>query len=107
MARFNAIVHSHVQHARTEGRFTPERIDLIKQEISEQLFLNPDDIYIDVTTTPKYRFMEFDESELIEYHIGVPIDKLLVLNRFFNLPDEENKGYYAKQGRVQSEVLAP
>lgn len=104
----NNIVHIHAQKARTDGYFTPENIEEMKQEI-KNIFpaLNDTEISIMVTTTPKYRFNEFDLTEMINYEVTVPIKKIIAMHQFYNISDSENQFNYTIKGAVQSELLAP
>ena len=104
MNRVDNIVHSAKEIAREEGRFTNENINDITEKL-EALGFSPDEIKISVTTTSTYRSDNFDENNLIKYKIGVPIKKIIAANKFFGIPDEENKTTYYVTGSVASELL--
>jgi len=102
---FNNIAYKHIQIARVEGHFSDENIEELLDTIEEVFFIDRDDMIVNVTTEVMYRGEEFVETEVIEYEIGLPIDKFIAMHRFFNVEDEDNKGYYVLRGSVQSERL--
>ena len=104
MNRVENIVHSAKEEAREEGRFTSENIQTMTERL-EALGFSSDEITISVTTTPVYRSDNFDENNLIEYTVGVPIKKIIAANQFYGISDEENKMIYYVRGSVASELL--
>jgi len=104
--RFDEIVYSATQKARTDGRFTPYNISDMKGKILEVFpEVGEDELIINVTTSIKYKRFEFDSRELINYEIGVPIKKIVSLNRILGIADGDNKTDYIMSGYVLSEVL--
>jgi len=104
----NNAVFKAAQKARTEGYFTEDIINDLRDSITQAFpRINPGDIGINVTTTPKYRTDKFIKSEMISYEISVPIDKILVMNNFFGISDSENRMQYIVKGEVPSERLLP
>lgn len=104
--RFDEIVYSACQKARTDGRFTNSNISQLKSDIlSEFPDVSEDEIIIDVTTSMKYKRFEFDSREAINYRIGVPIKKIVNLGRFLGIKDEDNRFNYIMEGYVLSEAL--
>jgi len=104
--RFDEIVYSACQKARTAGRFTESNISEMKDSIlSEFPDVSEDEIIIDVTTTIKYKRFEFDSRETINYRIGVPIKKIVSLGKFLGIKDEDNRTDYVMEGYVLSEAL--
>ena len=104
--RFDEIVYSACQRARTEGRFTESNISQLKSDIlSEFPDVSEDEIIIDVTTSMKYKRFEFDSREAINYRIGVPIKRIVNLGRFLGIKDEDNRFSYIMEGYVLSEAL--
>ena len=104
--RFDEIVYSATQKARTDGRFTSSNISQMKGKILEVF---PEvaevELIINVTTTIKYKKFEFDSREAIFYEIGVPIKKIVSLNNILGIADEDNRTDYIIKGYVLSEVL--
>lgn len=98
-------VNTSKEEARQKGYFTPNMISSLRQSISERFGVDEGDVVINVTTTPKYRTDEFDDRELIEYEIGVPVKKLVAVNKFFGISDEDNTTVYYIRGAVPSELL--
>jgi len=106
--KFSNIVYVSTQTARTDGRFTQRNIGRLKSDLLSAFpDLSEADIYIDVTTAPKYRTDEFDNREAIYYDIGIPVRKVLAAPRFFGLSDSENQYISRRTGFVLSEVPMP
>ena len=104
--RFDEIVYSACQKARTSGRFTESNILQMKDSIlAEFPDVSEDEIIIDVTTSMKYKRFEFDERETINYEIGVPIKKIVNLGKLLGIKDEGNRCDYVMEGYVLSEAL--
>ncbi|OEF99446.1 hypothetical protein BHF71_09040 [Vulcanibacillus modesticaldus] len=104
---FNNIVNNAAQKARTDGYFKEYNINELKTKIEDALHIDQSQIRINVTTTPKYRFDEFDQREMISYEIGIPIEKIIAMHRFFGIDEEKNKFEYIVSGEVASELLSP
>lgn len=107
MTHIDQIVNKAAQQARRDGYFTPENIQWIKDEISQLMHINTDEISITATTTPKYRFVGFDAVESIHYDVRVPIKRLIAMPSFWGIDDIDNRLEYPVIGVVMSEVLAP
>ena len=104
--RFDEIVYSACQRARTDGRFTDSNISQLKSDIlSEFPDVSEDEIIIDVTTSMKYKRFEFDSREVIDYRIGVQVKRIVNLGRFLGIKDEDNRFTYIMEGYVLSEAL--
>ena len=104
--RFDEIVYSACQKARTDGRFTESNISEMKDSIlAEFPDVSEDEIIIEVTTSMKYKRFEFDSRETINYKIGVPIKKIVSLGKILGIKDEDNRTDYVMEGYVLSEAL--
>jgi len=104
--RFDEIVYSACQKARTSGRFTESNISQMKDNIlAEFPDISEDEIIIEVTTSMKYKRFEFDSRETINYKIGVPIKKIVSLGKILGIKDEDNRTDYVMEGYVLSEAL--
>jgi len=104
--RFDEVVYSACQKARTDGRFTESNISQMKSDIlSEFPDIGEDEIIIEVTTSMKYKRFEFESRETINYKIGVPIKRIVNMGRFLGIEDEDNKFNYIMEGYVLSEAL--
>jgi len=103
---FDAVVHSAINIARTDGYFTPENEANLRSEI-KRIFPDAEDheIVINVTRTPKYRTDVFDERELINYEILVTVKKVIFMGDFLGIPPAQNSFVYGKKGFVPSERL--
>ncbi|MCX7773197.1 MAG: hypothetical protein N2376_08825 [Clostridia bacterium] len=106
--KFSTIVYFSTQTARTDGYFKQTNINKLKADLIAAFpDLSEADIYINVTTTPKYRTDEFDSREAIYYDIRIPVRKILAAPRFFGLSDSENQYISRRSGFVLSEVPMP
>jgi len=104
--RFDEIVYSACQKARTDGRFTESNIFQLKSDIlAEFPDVSEDEIIIEVTTSMKYKRFEFDTRETISYRIGIPIKRIVNLGKFLGIEDEDNRFDYTMEGYVLSEVV--
>ena len=104
--RFDEIVYSACQKARTDGRFTEPNISQMKESIlSEFADVSEDEIIIDVTTSMKYKRFEFDTREAINYRIGIPIKRIVNMGKFLGIEDENNRFDYIMEGYVLSEAV--
>ena len=104
--RFDEIVYSATQKARTDGRFTSSNISEMKGKILEVFpEVAEGELIINVTTSLKYKKFEFDSREAINYEIGVPIKKIVSLSKILGIADGDNRTDYIMKGYVLSEVL--
>lgn len=101
------IVHVYAQKARQVGYFRQNDINELRKELANRLKINPNDITINVTTTPKYRFDKFNPGELIHYEVILPKKNVIAMNHFFGISNEENSYRPVISGQVHSEVLLP
>jgi len=104
--RFDEIVYSACQKARTDGRFTESNISQLKSDIlAEFPDVSEDEIIIEVTTSMKHKRFEFDTREAINYKIGIPIKRVVNLGKFLGIEDEDNRFNYIMEGYVLSEAV--
>ena len=104
--RFDEIVYSACQKARTDGRFTESNISEMKDSIlAEFPDVSKDEIIIEATTSMKYKRFELDSRETINYKIGIPIKKIVSMGKILGIKDEENRCDYVMEGYVLSEAL--
>jgi len=104
--RFDEIVYSACQKARTDGRFTESNISQMKESVlSEFPDISEDEIIIEVTTSMKYKRFEFDSKETINYRIGIPIKRIVNLGKFLGIEDKDNRFDYIMEGYVLSEAV--
>ena len=107
ISQFQQIVHVAKEKAKAQGYFTEDIIDELKENITDIFNITENEIFIDVTTTPKYRQNTFDERELFYYLIGVPIDKIIAANVFWGISDTDNLTIYYIDRYTSSELIAP
>lgn len=106
MAVVQNIVYSAAQKARTDGYFTTTNIAGIKNDITTAFpQITAVEITVTATTTPKYRTDAFDDREMIDFNVKIPIKKIIAMQPFFGLTDAQNKMDYAVDGHVPSEKL--
>lgn len=106
MSAIQNIVFNAAQEARAKGYFTNEIVDNMKSKINQAFpEIRPEEVVVNVTTTPKYRLDHFDSREMIDFDVRVPIDKILALSSFYNIPDSDNRFMYPVKGQVPSEAL--
>jgi len=104
--RFTDIVYVAAQTARFDGYFKMETIDKLKNDLKTEFpDLSSSDIYINVTTTMKYRTNVYDDREAINYDIRIPVRKVVAVPAYFGITDSENKVTVKRAGFVLSEVL--
>jgi len=104
--RFDGIVYSACQKARTYGRFTESNISQLKSDIlAEFPDVSEDEIIIEVTTSMKYKRFEFDSREIIDYRIGIPIKRVVNIGKFLGIEDKDNRFDYIIEGYVLSEAV--
>lgn len=105
--RFSDIVYVAAQTARLDGYFKQTTIDKLKSNLMKEFKdLSDGDIYVNVTTTMKYRTNEFDEREAINYDIRIPIRKIVAVPAYWGISESENQTTAKRAGFVLSEVLA-
>lgn len=106
--KFSDVVYEAAQTARLDGYFKQETIDKLKHDLLTSFpDLSEGDIYINVTTTKKYRTYKFDERETINYDIRIPIRKIVAVPSYWGISDSDNKAMAERNSFVLSEVLAP
>lgn len=105
ISKFTTTVNYAKEQAKQQGYFTPEILDDLSEQLSAQFEVEEGDLEFKVTTTPKYRLNIFDDREMIDYSIGVPIEKIIAGNHIWGIADEENKTVYYIRGSVASERL--
>lgn len=108
VTRFNECVYTACQKARTSGYFTSDIISELLNEIKDTFpNISDADIDYDLTTTRKYRLDAFDDREVIEYDVAVPIDKIIYANALLGIQDEDNRYTHRVAGYVLSELPMP
>lgn len=106
--KFSSIVYLATQTARVDGYFKQDNTSKLKADLMAAFpDLSEADIYIDVTTTPKYRTDAFDSREAIFYDIRIPVRKIIASPGFFGLSESENQYVSKRSGFILSEVNKP
>lgn len=104
---FYHYVNNAKEQAKQQGYFTDSIVDELKFNLSQQFDISEAELIIDVTETPKYRKNAFDETELIHYRIGVPINKVVAVNKLWGISDADNSGYIIIDEYASSELIMP
>ncbi|MDR1245560.1 MAG: hypothetical protein LBK57_00850 [Clostridiales Family XIII bacterium] len=105
IAALQELVYSAKEQAKQEGRFTPEIKSALARDIAERFEIDAGDVVIESDNRVKYRRNRFDEREMIEYRVEVPIDKIMAGNRLMGIADADNAGRYVIKGSTASEKL--
>ena len=105
ISRLQECVYQAKEQAKQQGCFTPEIKEKLIAKIERNFDIGEEDMVIVLEEVPKYRTTSFDQRELIYYRVSVPIDKIMAGNRFFGIPDEENRGMYTIESWTASERI--
>ena len=103
----NNIIHQYAQKARTNGSFTNDMVNDMENIISKVFYIDKSEIEIDVTLETKYRLNQFNDREMIDYTVSVPIKRLIAMHKFWGMTDQENQMNYILKGSIASELLEP
>jgi hypothetical protein len=105
IAALQELVYGAKERAKQEGRFTPAIKQALARDIAERFKLNESEVVIESANQVRYRRNRFNEREMIEYKVVVPIEKIMAGNRLMGISDEENAGRYVIEGSTASEKL--
>lgn len=105
ISRLQEYVYQAKEQAKQKGYFTPEIKEEMIGKIERTFDVDEEDMVIELEEVPRYRTSVFDERELIHYKVSVPVDRIMAGNRFFGIPDEENRGLYTIESWTASELL--
>ena len=101
-------VYAVKEEAKQEGYFTSEMVEDLRQTIADKMDLEPYEIMISATASPKYRINDFEESKsrgMIQYRIEVPMKQLMAGGKLFGISKEANQGTFVIEGITASERL--
>lgn len=105
ISRLQECVYQAKEQAKQKGCFTPEIKEAMIEKIEESFHISEEDMVIELEEVPQYRTSAFDQRELIYYKVSVPIEKIMAGNRFFGIPDEENRVLYTIESWTASELI--
>ena len=105
ISRLQDYVYQAKEQAKQQGCFTPEIREELIDNIEGYFDIKKEDMVIVLEEVPRYRTSVFDERELIYYRVSVPIEKIMAGNRFFGIPDEENRAMYTIESWTASELI--
>ncbi len=100
-------VYAAKETAKQDGYFSEKNISDLKNKIAKVFKVSPDEILVENERVIKYRKNFFDEREMINYRVRIPIKKIMAGARLLGIKDDDNKGYYVISGTVASELLEP
>ena len=103
--RLQNYVYTAKEQAKQDGYFTQENIELLEDKICDTFDVEKGEIEIEATASARYRINEFDERELINYRVVVPVKNMMSGAGFFGISTEENTGYYVIENEAVSERL--
>jgi hypothetical protein len=108
MSTVQNIVHNAAKRASLDGYFTNTNINKMKAELVAAFpSINPAEMVIVVTQTPKYNQNAFDQREMISYDVEIPIDQILAMPGYFGVSSADNKFMYPVKSEIPSEVSMP
>ena len=103
--KLQEIVYASKEMAKQNGCFNSQMEENLRDEIAKTFKINGDDIILELEMDRKYRKNSFDERELINYKVKVPINQIMVAGEFFGISDEDNRGWYVIESFTASEKL--
>lgn len=103
--RINDAVHDSCEKAKAEGRFSESNVSGLRADLADISGCGKDDIEINVSEDTKYRIGRYDEHEMIQYRVAVPIDGLMAMPGLFGISEEENSMIYVIEDEVASEKI--
>ena len=101
----NHEVDNSCEMAKTEGCFSEENITGLRASLADISGCDEESVCIEVSDDIKYRTGHYDEREMIQYHISVPIDGLMAMPGLFGVSDEENSMVYVMEDEFASEKV--
>lgn len=105
ISRIQDYVYQAKEQAKQQGCFTPEIREELVEKIEGYFGIKEEDMVIVLEEVPKYRTSAFDKRELIYYKVSVPVEQIMAGNRFFGIPDEENRAMYTIESWTASELI--
>ncbi len=101
----NNAVENACEKAKTEGRFSESNVSGLRTSLADISDSDEDSIEISVSEDMKYRTGRYDEREMIQYRIAVPIDGLMAMPGLFGISSEENSMIYVLEDEFASEKV--
>jgi hypothetical protein len=102
---FDTTVRSYAERARIAGKFTPEILNDMRDELCDKLpGLSGGDIDFTGTTAQKYRGESASDDSMIDFRVTMPIRNRFVNGLIFGSILPGNTEVYACSGQVYSEA---
>lgn len=98
-------VYAACEEARTEGRFSADNVAGLRKKLSDIAHCDRDSVKIEVSEETRYRTGSYNEREMIDYHIAVPVNGFMAMPGLFGISDRENCLIYEIENSVPSERL--
>lgn len=104
ISKFQAIVHNAKEQAKQEGYFTDAILNEMKSEIVNAFNdVQSSEITIDVTQLSDRK----ERGQLIHYRIGIPVKKIIAVNKFWGIDPNDNQMIYIIDKYTPSEWVRP
>lgn len=101
----NNAVENACEKAKTEGRFSENNVSGLRASLADISDCSEEDIEISVSEEMKYRTGRYDEREMIQYRVAVPIDGLMAMPGLFGISAEDNGMIYVLENEFASEKV--
>jgi len=101
----NEAVSNACEEARTEGRFSDANVSGLRNKLADIAHCASESIRIEVPAETRYRTGQYDQREMIDYHIAVPVNGFMAIPGFFGVSEEENCMIYEIENSIPSERL--
>jgi len=102
MLQLQTFVHNAKEQAKQEGYFTADIISNLEANIINEFeSIDPSEIVIDATGVSERK----ERGELIYYKIGVPINDIIAVNKFWGIDEADNTMIYYIENYTTSEKV--
>ncbi len=103
----NNAVDNACEKAKTEGRFSDENVSGLRKTLADISDCSEERIEISVPENMKYRTGRYDDREMMQYRVAVPIDGIMAMPGMFGISAEENSMTYVLEDEISSEKIKP
>ncbi len=107
MQLINNAVDNACEKAKTEGRFSDENVSGLRKTLADISDCSEERIEISVPENMKYRTGRYDDREMMQYRVAVPIDGIMAMPGMFGISAEENSMTYVLEDEISSEKIKP
>ena len=103
----NNAVDNGCEKAKTEGRFSDENVSGLRKTLADISDCSEERIEISVSEDMKYRTGRYDDREMMQYRVAVPIEGSMAMPGMFGISAEENSMTYVLEDELSSEKIKP